>query len=60
MDSTGSGWAFISIEVTRPLFMRMTRSAIGASAALWVMMSAVMPSPRHVSCNSRRIYLPVL
>lgn len=52
ISAIGVGCAFVSMLVTCPLFMRITRSAIGARAALWVITSAVMCEERQVSCNS--------
>ena len=52
ISAIGVGCAFVSMLVTRPLFMRITRSAIGARAALWVITSAVMCEERQVSCSS--------
>ena len=59
ISSMGVGLAQVVISVTRPLLKRTRRSAMGASAALCVMSTTVMPEVWHVSCRSLRICLPV-
>ena len=58
--STGVGSGFVLISMTRPLLMRMTRSAMAARALLWVMTMTVRPFCRQVFCKSSNTCLPVL
>ena len=57
--STGTGPGLTSLLMIRPLFTRMTRSAMAVRAVLWVMTMTVLPVERQVSCSSFRMLLPV-
>src|SRR5699024_6933929 len=59
ISSTGVGCAFRIMSETLPFLMRMTLSAMGVRAELWVMTITVIPFSLHMSCRSFRIALPV-
>ena len=49
MVSTDTGCSFLCISDTFPFLIRITRSAIGVRAELWVMTITVIPRSRHMS-----------
>ena len=55
----GVGAGLTSMDCTRASCMRITRSAIGAMAALWVTMITVAPCMRLMSSRMPRTCLPV-
>ena len=57
--SMDSGFGFVSILLTFPFLIRITRSAIGTIAVLCVMTMTVIPFCLQVSCKSLRMDLPV-
>ena len=60
ISSIGLGDGFTTLLTTLPLFIRITRFAIGVIAELCVISTTVMPSSLHFVCKSFRILLPVL
>ena len=60
ISSTGVGCGLTVMSRTFAFFIRMTRSAMGVIAWLWVMSTTVICWVRQVSCRSLRIFLPVL
>ena len=59
ISSTGVGLGFSVISATVPFLMRITRSAMGVRALLWVMTMTVTPPLRQLSCKSFKTALPV-
>ena len=59
ISSTGNGVSFIFMEDTFPFLIRITLSAIGVRAELWVITITVMPLCLHISCNSFNMAFPV-
>ena len=57
--SMSSGLSLVCTAWTRASCMRMTLSAMGAMAALWVTMTTVAPFLRHWSWRMRSTCLPV-
>ena len=57
--STSTGLLLVQLSSTRPLRSRITRSPIGISAELWVIIKVVIPSRRQVSWSRRKTSLPV-